>query len=131
MNLNQVTVPSRDLAVAVPFYQRLGLRLIVHAPPRYARFECPDGGSTFSIHWVEELPTGEAPIIYFECADLDTHVAQLQAAGIPFIHGPVDQSWRWREARLHDPDGNVLILYHAGKDRRYPPWRLPESTSPV
>jgi hypothetical protein len=30
----------------------------------------------------------------------------------------------WREAYLHDPDGNVLCLYHAGNNRRFPPGRI-------
>jgi hypothetical protein len=33
----------------------------------------------------------------------------------------------WREAYLHDPDGNVVCLYHAGENRRNPPWRMPQS----
>ncbi|MEM7380928.1 MAG: VOC family protein, partial [Bacteroidota bacterium] len=37
---------------------------------------------------------------------------------------PRDQSWLWREARLKDPDGNTLILYHAGENRKNPPWRI-------
>lgn len=48
MNLNQVTVPSLDLAKSISFYKRLGLKLIVEALPHYARFVCPDGDSTFS-----------------------------------------------------------------------------------
>ena len=58
MNLNQVTVPSRDLSISIPFYEALGLYLIVHSGPHYARFECPDGHSTFSLHQVDKLPTG-------------------------------------------------------------------------
>jgi len=50
MRLNQITVPARDLTLAIPFYQTLGLELIVNAPPHYARFVCPDGDSTFSLH---------------------------------------------------------------------------------
>jgi catechol 2,3-dioxygenase-like lactoylglutathione lyase family enzyme len=50
MNLNQVTVATTDVARAIGFYSTLGLRLIVESIPRYARFECPDGESTFSIH---------------------------------------------------------------------------------
>jgi hydroxymethylpyrimidine/phosphomethylpyrimidine kinase len=30
----------------------------------------------------------------------------------------------WREARLRDPDGNIIFLYHAGEARRFPPWRI-------
>ena len=37
---------------------------------------------------------------------------------------PEDKNWMWREARLRDPDGHQLILYHAGNNRKYPPWRL-------
>jgi len=45
MNLNQITLPAVDVAAAAGFYQRLGLRLIVDALPRYVRFECPEGGA--------------------------------------------------------------------------------------
>ncbi|MCR5889914.1 VOC family protein [Hymenobacter sp. J193] len=127
MNLNQLTVPSHNLSVAVAFYQRLGLRLIVDAQPRYARFECPGGDATFSLHHAEELPTGHGIWIYFECADLDERVSQLQAAGLTFDALPTDQPWLWREARLKDPDGNPLILYYAGKNRKNPPWRVTEA----
>ena len=124
MNLNQVTVPSKDLRRSVHFYKILGLRLIVDALPRYVRFECPDGGATFSIHLVEDLPTGHGVVVYFECSDLDERVSALQAAGVEFDLPPTDQSWLWREARLRDPDGNALILYSAGENRRFPPWRV-------
>ena len=124
MNLNQVTLPTRDLARSISFYQTFGLRLIVHAPPRYARFECPDGEATFSLHHVDELPSGGGAWVYFECDDLDEHVENLRLQGIEFLSPPTDESWRWREARLLDPDNNQLILFHAGEDRKNPPWRL-------
>ncbi|WP_286939550.1 MULTISPECIES: hypothetical protein [unclassified Algoriphagus] len=56
MNLNQITVPSLDLTKAIPFYEKLGLKLIVKSLPHYARFECPNGNSTFSIHLTDKLP---------------------------------------------------------------------------
>ncbi len=34
MNLNQVTVPAKDVAVSVEFYKKLGLQLIVDSIPR-------------------------------------------------------------------------------------------------
>ena len=71
MNLNQVTVPSLDLTKAVPFYVKLGLKLIVESLPDYTRFECPDGHSTFSIHRTDSLPEGAGIAVYFECIDLD------------------------------------------------------------
>ena len=66
MNLNQVTIPSLDVEKATEFYKTLGLTLIVEALPRYVRFECPNGDSTFSIHKVDTLPKGDAIVLYFE-----------------------------------------------------------------
>lgn len=124
MNLNQITVPSVDLSKSIEFYQKLGLTLIVEALPNYARFECVDGGSTFSIHMVKDLPSGDGIFVYFECEDLDEHVAKLMLKGIVFDESPNDKSWLWKEARLKDPDGNQLILYYAGVNRKNPPWRI-------
>lgn len=124
MNLNQITIPSKDLGVSVPFYQKLGLTLIVDALPRYARFVCPEGDASFSIHQVDDLPKGEGIYVYFELEELDERVGQLVSEGVIFDEMPTDKSWLWREARLKDPDGNQLILYKAGENRLNPPWRL-------
>ncbi|MEP2936743.1 MAG: VOC family protein [Gilvibacter sp.] len=124
MNLNQVTVPSLDVSKSIDFYKSIGLVLIVEALPKYARFELPKGEATFSIHKVEKLGQGEQVIVYFEDASLDQLVSQLQKKGIAFDSLPEDKTWGWREAHLYDPDGNKLILYKAGKNRKYPPWRL-------
>jgi catechol 2,3-dioxygenase-like lactoylglutathione lyase family enzyme len=124
MNLNQITVPSLDLTKSVPFYEKLGLKLIVKALPHYARFECPDGASTFSIHQVKKLPTGDGIYVYFECENLDEHVESLIQKDIKIEELPSDKSWLWREARLKDLDGNQLILFFGGKNRLNPPWRV-------
>ncbi len=119
MKLNQVTVGATDYSASVAFYRTLGLRQIVDSAPRYARFETP-GGETFSIHLVDEVRT--TTMVYFEVDDVDAFVADL---GLPLVHPPVDQEWLWREARLLDPAGNMICLYHAGENRRFPPWRMP------
>lgn len=124
MNLNQVTIPSLNVEKAVEFYTLLGLKLIVDALPRYVRFECPVGESTFSIHKVEVLPTGNRVSIYFEIEHLDQKVEDLKAKGIIFISEPEDKTWLWREAHLKDLDGNHIILYKAGLNRKNPPWRI-------
>jgi catechol 2,3-dioxygenase-like lactoylglutathione lyase family enzyme len=124
MNLNQITVPSINIEKAIQFYEMLGLKLIVKSIPKYARFECPDGSSTFSIHQVNELPNGDGVYVYFECENLDSKVMELKAKGIQFEHEPIDQSWLWREARLKDLDNNQLILFYAGKNRVDPPWKI-------
>ncbi len=126
MNLNQITVPSLDVSVSIDFYKKLGLHLIVEALPHYARFECADGDATFSIHLVEKLPDGEGVYVYFETEELDQEVNQLINEGVQFDQLPTDQRWLWREARLKDPDGNQIILYFAGDNRKNPPWRLEE-----
>lgn len=124
MNLNQITVPSIDLYKAIAFYKKLGLHLIVEALPRYARFECPIGNATFSIHQVQSLPLGEGISIYFECENLDNYVGELRNKGIEFDELPNDKSWLWREARLRDTDNNQLILYYGGSNRKNPPWKI-------
>lgn len=124
MNLNQITVPSLDLNKSIPFYEVLGLKLIVKALPHYARFECPDGTSTFSLHQTNQLPVGEGIYVYFECENLDEKVATLKVKGIKFDLEPTDQNWLWREARLKDPDGNQLVLFYGGENRVNPPWRV-------
>jgi hydroxymethylpyrimidine/phosphomethylpyrimidine kinase len=123
MKLNQVTVIARDYDASVAFYKALGLTQIVAASPRYARFEC-ENGATFSLH-VDAA--GAAPgraVVYFELDDLDASVARLKQHGVVFFQEPRDERWLWREARLHDPAGNEICLYHAGENRRFPPWRL-------
>lgn len=124
MNLNQITVPSLDLTQSIPFYQNLGLHLIVKALPHYARFECPNGNATFSLHQVEKLPIGDGIHVYFECENLDEYVNTLQKKGFIFEEMPTDKTWLWREARLKDPDNNQLILFYAGENRLNPPWRI-------
>jgi catechol 2,3-dioxygenase-like lactoylglutathione lyase family enzyme len=124
MRLNQVTLAVSNLDRAVDYYRRLGLRQIV-ADEAYARFVCPDGNSTLSLERVDTVPSSETTV-YFECDDLDATVSRLEEAGLHFEHAPVDQTWLWREARLRDPDGNPLCLFHAGENRLNPPWRLPD-----
>lgn len=127
MNLNQITIPSLDLTKSIPFYQKLGLELIVKSLPHYARFVCPVGNATFSIHQIEELPKGDGIHVYFECENLDEYVEELLQKGIKFEELPNDKGWLWREARLKDLDGNQLILFYGGDNRLNPPWRLKDA----
>ena len=123
MDLNQVTLGVADFDTSLKFYQSLGLRLITSARGEYARFELPSGCSTLSIHQTDNPAPGET-VIYFEVDDVDAKHAHLAAMGIVFDTAPQDQGWRWREARFRDPTGNRLCLFHAGPDRRFPPWRI-------
>ncbi len=124
MNLNQVTLPVTDFDRCVAFYRDMGFTLIVYSPPRYARFECPDGDSTFSLHTVDHPANTSGVVLYFECSDLDLRVQRLLSAGFEFTKLPTDERWLWREARLTDPSGNVLCLFWGGNNRKHPPWRV-------
>ncbi len=95
------------------------------SPPRYARFETP-AGSTFSIHLAEPDSSSSDIVVYFEVEDLESTVRKLVEKGLEFDTQPQDQDWLWREAYLSDPVGNRLCIYHAGENRRYPPWRVEE-----
>lgn len=128
MRLNQVTVPLVDYDASVAFYRKLGLKLIVDSPPRYARFECPeaDGGepATFSIEQVDGYQGGDWPEIWFETNRLDALVEELRASGVKIESEPETKSYLWREAVIRDPAGTRIKLYHAGENRRFPPWRV-------
>ena len=123
MNLNQVTLPALDVAASVAFYRGMGFVQIVDSV-HYARFECPAGDATFSLHALDSAPLQAGVVVYFECENLDQQVDALEAAGYEFSTRPQDERWLWREARLTDPSGNVLCLYHAGANRKHPPWRM-------
>ena len=122
--LNQVTVTGTNYERSVDFYRQLGLQQIVDSPDTgYARFETA-GGVTFSVQIDPEEKIIATTAIYLECDDLDERVEQLARSGIAFEHGPRNQPWMWREARLRDPDGNIIFFYKAGEARRFPPWRM-------
>lgn len=128
MRLNHVTIGAVDLSKAEKFYKTIGLRLIVRNS-HYLRFECPDGGSTFSIERVDSVPPGEQVTIYFESDDLAGLCDQLTDEGVVVDKKPQDMPWLWREARLTDPDGHYLCLFSAGENRRNPPWRIQDGPS--
>jgi len=122
MNLNQVTLPVSDMANATEFYLLLGFTQIVDTP-HYARFECPEGNSTFSLS-LDNNHYENGAVIYFEHEALDQWVEALGTKGIKFDQLPTDESYLWREAVLYDPSGNKIKLYWAGENRLNPPWRV-------
>ena len=123
MNLNQITLPSTNISQSIKFYSGMGLTLIVNSP-EYARYECADGGSTFSVHLVAEVTEESNVVVYFESDGLDDLVSDLIEKEYNFDQMPKNEPWLWREARLRDPDQNIICLYHAGENRRFPPWRV-------
>ena len=127
MKLNHVTLPADDLAASVAFYTALGLELIVRAEPRYARFAV-DAGSTLSVEVVDGARAGSAEV-FLHCDDVDADAAAAQARGLVFEWPPTDQSYLWRTAGLRDPAGNRIVLFTAGTNQHFPPWRLDGRTA--
>lgn len=122
MNLNQITLPTRDIAKSRQFYIKMGFELIVDAD-HYLRFASKEGSATFSVIKVDE-DFKNGSIIYFETPELDSLVLELKSKGFTFDQDPKDMDYLWREAILHDPAGNMIKLYWAGDNRVNPPWRV-------
>jgi len=122
VNLNQVTLPAKDMVKTPGFYRTMGFLQIVDSP-HYARFESTQGESTFSLV-LDTNGAENASVIYFEHENLDELVTGLKKKGIVFDQDPTDMGYLWREAVLHDPSGNKIKLYWAGENRRNPPWRV-------
>lgn len=123
MNLNQVTLPATDIPRSVAFYSAMGFRQIVE-DSHYARFLCPDGDSTVSVHKNDTSGANSGVVVYFETKNLDEKVHELKQLGFVFTQESRDETWLWREARLLDPAGNIICLYFAGVNRINPPWRI-------
>ncbi len=122
MNLNQVTLPVNNMPLATEFYRKLGFLQIVDTE-HYARFECKDGGASFSLS-LDSKEFLNGAVIYFESEDLDDWVAELLIKGLEFEQLPTDMRHLWREAIIYDPSGNKIKLYWAGENRLNPPWRV-------
>jgi catechol 2,3-dioxygenase-like lactoylglutathione lyase family enzyme len=149
MNLNQVTLPARDISTSAVFCRRMGFTQIVDSP-QYARFEYPAGDGTFSLHTVDQPVADIGVTVYFEEHALEGHglekhdlekhdlekhdlgslIARMQAHGFEFVEASTDTPYLWREARLADPTGNLICLYRAGENRKNPPWRVESRASP-
>jgi catechol 2,3-dioxygenase-like lactoylglutathione lyase family enzyme len=124
VNLNQVTIYTDKTVETVEFFRKLGLSLIVDSLPRYARLECPDGEATLSVNVADPVTPINNIVLYFECDELDAEVDRLKSLGLAFDEEPSDRPWLWRQAYLKDPNGNKICLFHAGENRKNPPWRV-------
>ena len=122
MEMNQVTLPVKNMEEAVNFYLVLGFTQIVDTP-HYARFSCPKGDSTFSLS-LESEDFNNGAVIYFETEELDSLVETLVTKGIEFDQLPTEERYLWKEAVLKDPSGNKIKLFWAGENRLSPPWKV-------
>lgn len=109
--------------VSIQFYKDLGLELIVHTHGDYARFLCPQGGSTFSLHRVDRV-TASQTVVYFEVDDIQKTFEELKNSGFLIVEEIEEKPWLWTEFKLKDPSGNNIIIFNAGENRINPPWRI-------
>lgn len=117
-------MPVTNMKRSIEFYSKIGLNLIVSSADNYARFEFPEGNSTLSLSLVQEIPTPQLIKIYFEVPDLDEHFSLMKSKGISFGTKPQLMPWLWKEVPLKDPDGNLIVIFEAGSNRKNPPWRI-------
>jgi len=122
MELNQITLPVKNMDDAVNFYLKLGFTQIVDTP-HYSRFSCPEGNATFSLS-LESDELENSSVIYFEHEKLDELCADLSQRAFQFEQLPTEQRYLWKEAILKDPSGNKIKLYWAGENRLNPPWKV-------
>ena len=106
-----------DLERALRFYRDLLGMAVTH------RFDGPDGEPAYvGLHLgasqlgigrdsIVELPAGRRPIALWVYADdCDAAIERMRAAAVEIVEEPVDQPWGERVARVHDPDGNLVIV---------------------
>ena len=73
---------------------------------------------------VDGAAPAEWPAVYFEVKDVFIEVGGRCMSGIHPLAEPERMDWLWTEAWYRDPAGNRVCLYTAGKNRRFPPWRV-------
>ncbi len=109
-----VSVPTRDLAVAVGFYAEvLGLPVSVHRPDQgYAEVE--SGNVTINLFVPESMGLEFGPnphLAALRVADVEAARRALEAKGVVF-EGETEDTGVCLIARFRDPDGNGLLLHH-------------------
>jgi lactoylglutathione lyase len=55
-------------------------------------------------------PEGQRFALWIYADECDAAVDRLRAGGAAVVEEPVDQPWGERVARVHDPDGNLVII---------------------
>ena len=96
-----------DLARARDFYRdTLGLHLSEDQPDHHAKFESDYGFLCLERKGVEDYPSRDKAVLFFEVADLQAAIAEIGKEHL------VRCESRW--AVLHDPEGHNILLLQAG-----------------
>ncbi len=108
LKLIGVELYSEDLGRARQFYADvLGLPLGEEDPERFAQFAPAGGFLCLERKGVEDYPSGDRAVVFFQTPDLQQLVEKVGEARFARIERDVSTPW----AVLHDPDGhNILIV---------------------
>lgn len=101
-----------DLERSVSFYKALGLILVSHNSPVFARFTCLNGDATLSLAVTQSAPVPPTSQLFFEC-EAGGPTERPKVRSMRAVQDPTDLQGAWREARLWDPDGHSIRLYFA------------------
>lgn len=109
-----------DLERALRFYRdvlggAVGYRFPSHGEAKYVGLDIESTHIGIG-HDPDAKPSPEAQRIslWVYTDDCDAAVRQLRAAGTRVLEEPTDQPWGERVARVHDPDGNVVLIGSRG-----------------
>jgi predicted enzyme related to lactoylglutathione lyase len=107
---------TTDLSAALRFYRdALGGVVSYQFPPDgEPEYVGVDLGSS-QVGLAADTGSGDGPManrwsLWVYVDDCDACVRRLRDAGTPIVGEPADQPWGERIARVHDPDGNVVII---------------------
>jgi catechol 2,3-dioxygenase-like lactoylglutathione lyase family enzyme len=105
----ELSVPTRDVAEALAFYEALGF---VQAPVGeawpHAYAVVTDGRVSLGLHGIESA----GPLLTFVTPDVRTRLAELDALGIEVEHARLDEL-SLNEATFRDPAGHLVRLLEA------------------
>jgi len=108
MKVGHILLPVDDLDRALAFYRDvLGLKVRFQDGDRYAALD--GGGTTIALAASGEQPVPGRPALGLKVPDVTAAADGLRAAGA--LVGDVTTGGHEHRATLHDPDGNVLVLY--------------------
>jgi catechol 2,3-dioxygenase-like lactoylglutathione lyase family enzyme len=114
-----LTLFTRDLAASLSFYQDALKLEKLYQDEVSAVFRC--GQTVINLLLDSEAIDLVAPaqvsqsfavraLYTLRCADIDATVAELEAAGVQLLNGPMDRPWGVRTASFQDPSGHTWEL---------------------
>ena len=115
-----ITLLSKNLSDSKDFYQnKLGLT-VVYEDAVSAVFKCgetminlladSEGPGLLAPATIAPVTAGTRALYTLKCADIDKAAAELIAAGVQLLNGPIDRPWGVRTLCFLDPSGHVWEL---------------------